>query len=241
VLTRAERSDGKVIPLGVNLWTTDRTFIGLGKRPRRENLFHLLDHASTGSYTLYYDQLPSADDAAPASVVRALPASSPATFPVSWEGNDNDGGTGIVGYDVYVSTDGRPFVRWLTRTRLLGSLYEGALNRTYAFYSRAADQAGNEEPAPTTPDTVTTVGFASSAPSLRRSLRSPPSKTCPSSAPDHRAGSGHSPGSAQLHRRVVQSDAAPHGCRRARRGPDRTLEITPQPDRFGESDVTSRA
>ena len=50
-LFRVVRSDGMVIALNTNVWTTDRTFIGLGRRPIRENILHLLDHDSTGGIT----------------------------------------------------------------------------------------------------------------------------------------------------------------------------------------------
>jgi hypothetical protein len=53
-LIRVVRSDGLEIPLDVNAWVTDRTFIGQGQRPVYENILHLLDHDSTGSYTLTY-------------------------------------------------------------------------------------------------------------------------------------------------------------------------------------------
>ena len=38
--------------------TTDRTFIGLARRPIRENILHLLDYNSTGNYTLTYEPGP---------------------------------------------------------------------------------------------------------------------------------------------------------------------------------------
>jgi Ca2+-binding RTX toxin-like protein len=46
------RSDGSSVPLE-NFWTSDRTFPENG-RPILENVFHLLDYNSTGSYTIVY-------------------------------------------------------------------------------------------------------------------------------------------------------------------------------------------
>jgi ELWxxDGT repeat protein len=46
------RSDGKVIKTD-NVWLTDRTFPGTG-RPTYENILHLVDFDSTGSYTITY-------------------------------------------------------------------------------------------------------------------------------------------------------------------------------------------
>ncbi len=58
-----------------NAWQTDRTFLGLGLRPRLENRLHLLDDGSTGTYTLFYQ---SRDQAGP----RVLAFESPGDYPV---------------------------------------------------------------------------------------------------------------------------------------------------------------
>ncbi|QDS90691.1 Lectin C-type domain protein [Rosistilla ulvae] len=47
------RSDGSLLA-SENFWQTDRTFIGLGKRPVYENVVHLLDFDSTGEYQFVY-------------------------------------------------------------------------------------------------------------------------------------------------------------------------------------------
>jgi len=51
-ISKVTRSDGKVIRLD-NVWRTDRTFPATGK-PTYENILHLLDFNSTGSYTITY-------------------------------------------------------------------------------------------------------------------------------------------------------------------------------------------
>ena len=53
-LYRVVRSDGKEIRVDDNAWNTDRSFPASQTGVRRENLLHLLDFNSTGSYTLYY-------------------------------------------------------------------------------------------------------------------------------------------------------------------------------------------
>jgi hypothetical protein len=53
-LYRVVRSDGKEIAVGTNAWTTDRSFPSSSAGAIRENLLHVLDFDSTGSYTLYY-------------------------------------------------------------------------------------------------------------------------------------------------------------------------------------------
>ncbi len=159
------RSDGTNI-LADNFWTTDRTFIGLGRRPIRENVLHLLDYNSTGSYTLEYELNPALDVEPPSSSVAALPADCRAQFPVTWSGNDNSGGSGVSFFDVYVSENGGAFRRWLWETIDTSAVYQGNFGRTYAFYSVAVDRAGNREAAPATPDAFTTVTLTNHAPVL---------------------------------------------------------------------------
>ena len=98
-LRRVVRSDGVEIYFGTNVWTTDRTFIGMGQRPIRENILHLLDFNSTGTYTLCYNVPPTPDTNPPASRVSVLPATSHAQIPVSWSGTDGGGGR-FAFYDV---------------------------------------------------------------------------------------------------------------------------------------------
>ena len=53
-LERVVRSDGREILINENAWTTHRTIRLEGQPPYRQNLLHLLDKDSTGSYTLVY-------------------------------------------------------------------------------------------------------------------------------------------------------------------------------------------
>jgi hypothetical protein len=55
-VSRITRSDGTDVPTA-NFWQSDRTFIGLGKRPMYENMLHLADVDSTGSYTVYFEPI----------------------------------------------------------------------------------------------------------------------------------------------------------------------------------------
>jgi subtilase family serine protease len=165
-LTRVVRSDGTEVPLGDNAWITDRTFLGNAQRPIRENVLHLLDYNSPGTYTLTYGTPPPVDSTAPASRVAALPANSYAQIPVRWSGEDETGGSGIDFFDVLVSINGGPFATWLRQTTLSGALYAGTANNTYAFYCVATDRAGNREAAHTTPDALTTVNLVNQPPVL---------------------------------------------------------------------------
>jgi subtilisin family serine protease len=100
----------------------------------------------------------SPDTTPPTSSVSPLPAfTSNPQFTVQWSGQDNPGGSGIASYSIYLSVDGGAFTAWQTNTTATSAVYSGSLGHTYAFYSRATDNAGNVEAAHATPDTKTTV------------------------------------------------------------------------------------
>jgi hypothetical protein len=93
---------------------------------------------------------------APTSSVDPLPASQPAaSFPVSWSGTDAD--SGLAHYDVYVSDNGGPLVKWQDASTATSAVYTGQFDHTYRFHSIAVDQVGNYEDVPETPDAETTV------------------------------------------------------------------------------------
>ncbi|RME96450.1 MAG: hypothetical protein D6766_00670, partial [Verrucomicrobia bacterium] len=161
-LARVLRADGAEIPLGTNVWTTDRTFIGVGRKPIRENILHLLDYDSPGRYTLEYAVPAAPDTTPPASFVEALPPASKAVFPVRWRGSDDS--SEVAGYDVFVSVNGAPFLPWLQRTRLTTAVFQGTLGEHYAFYTVAVDAAGNREAPPAAPDAVTTASLVNHPP-----------------------------------------------------------------------------
>ncbi len=164
-LTSVQRSDGKQIRIGDNVWTTDRTFPSSIPGALREKTLHLFDFDSTGIYTLNFAPIAN-DTNAPASAVAALPASSSANFAVQWSGNDAVGGSGLAFFDVYVSVNGGPFTNWLAHTTLQSALFAGVTGHTYAFYSRATDLEGNEEIAPASADAQTTASGVNSTPTL---------------------------------------------------------------------------
>ncbi|MDH7503539.1 MAG: hypothetical protein QHJ82_12620 [Verrucomicrobiota bacterium] len=150
--------------MDTNAWVTDRTFVGLGRRPTRENNLHLLDYNSTGQYTLRYELLPAEDNEPPTSTVSELADKSRPSFLVRWTGQDNPGGSGIVSFDVFFSENGGPFVRWLQATPATSALFQGTLGKSYAFYTVAVDRAGNRESPPAAPQAQTTVVLENQAP-----------------------------------------------------------------------------
>lgn len=95
------------------------------------------------------------DAAPPTSAVYPLPEQSPPSFAVEWMGLDDELGSGVFTYDIYVSENGGPFLPWLTSTTDTRATFAGRNGSTYRFYSVARDFAGNVEAAPEQPDTFT--------------------------------------------------------------------------------------
>jgi len=106
------------------------------------------------------------DAVAPTSLVDARPATvDSASFTVSWNGSDDVGGSGIAGYDIYVSDNGSSCVQWLAATAQTSAVFTGIPGHTYGFYSRASDNAGNIEGYHATAvDTTTTVNGTAPVP-----------------------------------------------------------------------------
>ena len=118
---------------------------------------HILDpdgNTGTGSKSISWLM----DTTPPTSSVSVLPiaiTSTSPSFSVTWSGSDNPGGSGIAGYDVYVSTDGGAFVPFMTDTVQTSSVFSGSFGHSYGFYSVAIDGAGNRQPAPTSAQAAT--------------------------------------------------------------------------------------
>ncbi len=96
------------------------------------------------------------DNSKPISQVSTLADNQASTsFEVVWSGSDE--GAGIKDYTIYVSENGGPFTAWLANTADTSASFSGQNGKTYAFYSVARDQTGNNETAPGNPDASTTV------------------------------------------------------------------------------------
>jgi hypothetical protein len=113
-------------------------------------------------------------DASPpqSSVTSLSTTQSNLYFVVCWSGTDS--GSGITGYDIYVSTNKGPWALWLLDTAQNCSVFPGQSYTTYGFYSVAHDGAGNTEASPDTAEAQTTTPFIGVAPSL---LSQPLSRT----------------------------------------------------------------
>jgi len=84
------------------------------------------------------------DAGKPTSSVNPLPAQSSLQFTLSWQGQDDDGGSDVAAYDIYVSEDGSPFRLWTT-TAATSATFTGLPNRQYQFCSIARDRVGHHE------------------------------------------------------------------------------------------------
>jgi PKD repeat protein len=86
------------------------------------------------------------DAGPPSSWIVGLPGVvNEAEFLVSWDGQDDEGGSGIGRYDVYVSTDHGPFTRWLAGTTESSAVFTGEFGRRYDFFTVATDNVGHRE------------------------------------------------------------------------------------------------
>jgi subtilase family serine protease len=102
------------------------------------------------------------DAGIPVSSVQTLPSQS-GTGPIaiSWKGRDDDAGSGIRAYSIYVSKNDSAFIPWLTNATDTASFFTGVLGSRYRFFSLAADNAGNVEAIKTKAEaTVLVTGIA---------------------------------------------------------------------------------
>ncbi len=98
------------------------------------------------------------DSGTPLSSVDTLPATiSNLNFRVSWSGQNEENGSGVASYDIYVSDNGGAYSLWLDDTSNTQAEFLGEQGHNYAFYSVATDNVGHVEDAPTVPDSETTV------------------------------------------------------------------------------------
>ncbi|PYS58735.1 MAG: hypothetical protein DMF74_22960 [Acidobacteria bacterium] len=102
------------------------------------------------------EHLNTIDNSRPFSQVALLAAAQPThSFVVNWSGTD--AGSGIGGYNVFVSENGGPFTFWQLGTTATSAIFYGRANSTYRFYSIAFDLVGNQETAKTSAETTTTT------------------------------------------------------------------------------------
>ncbi|MBC7287023.1 MAG: hypothetical protein H5T86_03055, partial [Armatimonadetes bacterium] len=92
----------------------------------------------------------------PTSKVNSAEPALGTSYKVAWSGNDGQG-SGVSVYNVYVSEDGGPYVRWVGPTTATSEMFEGRPGHRYAFVCLATDMVGNVQAAPAQPDLVLDV------------------------------------------------------------------------------------
>ncbi|MCC5839216.1 MAG: chitobiase/beta-hexosaminidase C-terminal domain-containing protein [Opitutales bacterium] len=162
-LVSVTRSDGRTLPIDDNAWLSDRTFVGRGQRPVYENILHLVDADSSGSYTLLYEPKADADLTPPESTIAALPPVSPREFPVSW---NSIGTNPAATFDIFVSIDDAPYFAWRTATSAPAGMFIGSEGSSYRFYSIARTSFGILESKSPVAEATTIVGMPNQPPVL---------------------------------------------------------------------------
>ncbi|MBX3418456.1 MAG: carboxypeptidase regulatory-like domain-containing protein [Pirellulaceae bacterium] len=84
--------------------------------------------------------------------------SDEATFVVRWDGEDDENGSGIHSFNIFVSTDDLPYVPWLMNTRLREAIFVGEFGRRYKFFASVRDNAGNREATPSEAELDVNIG-----------------------------------------------------------------------------------
>jgi cyclophilin family peptidyl-prolyl cis-trans isomerase len=96
------------------------------------------------------------DRTAPNSAIEPLPLVSNAEqVQLTWGGSDATSGVSI--YDVFVSENGGAPSLFLAGTAATSATFTGEDGKSYSFFTRARDLAGNVELAPAQPDATTTI------------------------------------------------------------------------------------
>ena len=103
------------------------------------------------------------------SVTQLPPLTTELSFNVTWSGSDEaggSGGSGIAGYDVYVSDNGGLPTLFQTNVNTTSALFTGLLGHTYSFTTVAIDNVGHRELVAAQYDTQITIVDVSLSSSL---------------------------------------------------------------------------
>jgi RHS repeat-associated protein len=118
------------------------------------------------------EALNTIDAGAPTSHVDPLPPTVELTFSVTWQGTDDQNGSGVWDYTIYRSDNGGSFIPWLANTTGTSAVFSGIAGHTYSFFSIARDLTGNVEAAKTVAEATTRV-WADSTPPITTATASP--------------------------------------------------------------------
>ena len=101
------------------------------------------------------------DAGLPTSLLDVLPAQVPdEPFTVSWSGQDDENGSGVASYTIYVKEDDGDWEVWLQNTAETSAEFIGVGGHDYAFRAVAKDNVGHEEDDPGTVEASTSVDFS---------------------------------------------------------------------------------
>ncbi|MDP8209484.1 MAG: hypothetical protein RAO94_08615 [Candidatus Stygibacter australis] len=107
------------------------------------------------------DNILNTIDAQPPSsnIIQLSPEQPLLSFIIDWYGEDDEAGSSIKEYSIYVSDNGEPYTHWIT-SDLTSAIFSGQNKHTYHFYSVAKDNVGNRESIPAGHDAITTIKTA---------------------------------------------------------------------------------
>lgn len=113
---------------------------------QRERAFYSRETVSDFFPQLIVEYIVSDDTTPPESAVDPLPDYVGRSFIVSWDGSDNENGSGIATYDIQYRVDEGEWQNWLVETTETSAVFDNGENgRFYQFRARAVDVAGNVE------------------------------------------------------------------------------------------------
>jgi len=93
------------------------------------------------------------DSGAPVSEITTADGSQgKAAIRLAWDGQDDADGSGVAGYDIYVSIDSSAYELAMAGGIGNSAEYVGQPGHTYRFYTVVTDNVGNKESAPAAPD-----------------------------------------------------------------------------------------
>ena len=103
------------------------------------------------------EALVTMDAGLPTSRIHELPGTVYPTFEVSWSGQDDEGGSGIGFYDIYVRENYGAWTLWMGTTSETSAYFEGNVGHIYCFSSFATDNVGHREDKPALAEATTTT------------------------------------------------------------------------------------
>ncbi|MDB5391016.1 MAG: repeat protein, partial [Planctomycetaceae bacterium] len=111
------------------------------------------------------EALVTIDSGPPTAAMGPLPSTvSTGDFTISWSGQDDDGGSGVATYDIYVSTDGGDWMPLLVNTTSTSTTFHGIDGTTYQFAAVATDNVGQQELGVLSAEATTKVVIAVTGP-----------------------------------------------------------------------------